>query len=220
MQRQLEEAGWDKVFHGDSRAVRFRLDERQQGETVLQAWYLAVPQMADVLRGGNTTPAGLEKELRKVHYVGVLTAKELHVHLSYGHPGVADTTQYVPVGEGAMAGANFVLRGGASAWGKATASEQQGALKAIRACRDEALLKIQGFQDACSTYQAAAPHRADPHRNCRVARDHLLDLADIEVMLCFYKNYRKLMESVGDAPVPPNAGIRGWVRRSPLRQRG
>ena len=36
--------GWAAVFHGDSTAVRFRLDTKLQGEALLSEWHEAVPR--------------------------------------------------------------------------------------------------------------------------------------------------------------------------------
>ena len=153
---------------------------------------------------------------------------------------MADTTQHVPVGLGACAGARLVLGcpaapGAARGQGAARGSGQGGrtaakvrapairepvgwgveATRRVAATLDWALGHVSGLDAACKAYCLAAPHIHDPLRNSRVARKNLLDLADIEVMLCFFKNYRKLRERFGDGPLPPNACPHGWIRRAP-----
>ena len=83
------------MFSGDSRSVLFRLQLSQDG--VLHDWFSSVPDIVAALRSG-TSPQTLEKVLRRVGCIGVLTAKEIFVHLSYACPHVADTTRHVPVG--------------------------------------------------------------------------------------------------------------------------
>ena len=94
------------MFSGDSRSVLFRLQPSQDG--VLHGWFRSVPDIVAALRSG-VSPQTLEQVLRRVGCIGVLTAKEIFVHLSYACPHVADTTRHVPVGGGALAGAALVL---------------------------------------------------------------------------------------------------------------
>jgi len=89
----------------------------------------------------------------------------------------------------------------------------------------KALKEIAGFvgwaqehvpclKDACCEYRRSAGHRNDPLRNCRLVRRQLLDIADVEVMLCYYKNYAKLKGRFGEGPIPNTATPRGWMRRN------
>jgi len=207
------EYGLDDVFGGDSRAAKFRL-EPQQGERVLLSWHAAVPRIAEALEG--TSPENLERVLRSTIFIGELTAKELFVHLFYARPHAADTTKHIPLGGGARCGARLVLRGEgqmSEARGAAAELADAAAVRRIAECRDWALAHVPGLLDACQEYQQLAPHREDPLRNQRVAREQLLDLADVEVMLCYYKNYRKLQQRFGGGPVPANVCPRGWARR-------
>lgn len=155
----------------------------------------------------------------------------------------------MPVGGGACAGARLVLgcpaatpatapeglrcgasrgRGAVRGLGQTrrTAAtvhaESEWGLRATRIVTDSlawALEDVPALAHACERYRLNAPHRHDPLRNGRVARKHLLDLADVEVMLCYFKNYQKLRKRFGDGPLPSNACPSGWTRRAPPRCR-
>mmetsp|Transcript_101494 Transcript_101494/g.316470 ORF Transcript_101494/g.316470 Transcript_101494/m.316470 type:complete len:241 (-) Transcript_101494:62-784(-) len=239
MEQRVEQMGSRAVFHGDSRAARFRLDPCQ-GERVLHQWHEAVPTICEAL-DGQVSPKKLESVLRKTFYIGELTAKELFVHLSYARPKCADTTRHVPIGEGARCGARLIFEGEAAVAAAAAAQRERGppgsvgrprkssasgqacdraqrekdleAVRQVAASHDEHLRHVPALREACREYQETATHRDDPLRNCRVAREHLLDLADVEVMLCFYKNYCKMRARWGNNPVPPYICPRGWTRR-------
>jgi len=225
------EHGFSRVFDGDSRAVKFRLDSKQQGEPVLQSWFQAVPQLARALTK-KIAPDHLERELRSIFYVGELTAKELFVLLSYARPSVADTVRHTPVGPGARDGAMMVLRGEAEKCsekntcpivapnrGKVGGGARRASSDSLEATRlicdlqEWALRHIPRLAKACEDYRATAPHRDDPLRNGRIKRPYLFDLADIEVMLCYYKNYVKMRRRFGRGDIPPGASVRGWERR-------
>lgn len=305
VQRRVDERGAGAVFHGDSRAVKWRLHEQRQGLAVLAAWYEAVPRIAGAL-ADNISPEKFERVLREVHFIGELTAKEIFVLLYYARPQVADTTRHVPVGPGARAGARLVLgaaayldpaapaapaqptvlaapaaaapaavaaEGRGDGWpapapgsmgqasppaasppsaasrrapsagplrgrrcslatpqrkrrklvgginssvGAASIGVREGneAVKVITRSRDWALQHVPGLAAACESYKRNAPHRHDPSRNCRVAREHLIDHADVEVMLCYYQNYHKMRVRSGVSCVPAAGGPRGWMRRT------
>lgn len=246
VERQVSELGSHAVFHGDSRAVRFRLDAQKQGERVLHSWYEAVPCIVQALgssEGGGVSPQCLEQKMRSTFFIGELTAKEVFVHLYYARPLVADTTRHVPVGGGARSGARLVwlgetgetslssLRGAAEgcagrgrgtardggAWRRGSApsraSEDAAFVVAIAQTLEWALERLPILRAACREYQSTAPHRHEPPRNMRVAREHLLDIADVEVMLCYYQNYRKLKARYSDRPPPTSVCPRGWTRR-------
>eukprot|EP00927_Polykrikos_kofoidii_P001451 TRINITY_DN10545_c0_g2_i1.p1 TRINITY_DN10545_c0_g2~~TRINITY_DN10545_c0_g2_i1.p1 ORF type:complete len:527 (-),score=86.31 TRINITY_DN10545_c0_g2_i1:214-1794(-) len=267
VERRAEEIGAGNVFHGDSRAVKWRLCEQQQGEAVLAAWYKSVPRITSALNS-ETTPEHFEQVLRQVRHVGELTAKELFVLLHYARPRVADTRLHVPVGPGARAGAQVVLQSFSGCSGsvpngvaavvageafpavgamlpnevstpsapmdgarvvsrrssavrprkrpQCTVKEGNDAVHTIAQTRDWALRHVPGLAAACERYKQVAAHRDDPARNCRVARDHLLDLADVEVMLCYYHNYNKMKVRIGvSSSVASAAAPRGWMRRAP-----
>ena len=252
VEEKAEREGMGNVFHGDSRCVRWRLDKRQQGESVLHSWHQAVPKIGDALQK-NVPPTQLEKVLRSVHFIGELTAKEVYVLLHYACPAVADTSRHCPTGAGARSGAELVLFGvpaiiappakkqkrcslpedGAAALDLSparkhahsghlhtnssssgvTGGEALAALMAIANTCDWAMERVPGLKAACLEYQRSAPHRADKLRNCRVAREKLLDMADVEVMLCYYKNYVKLKRRFGSGVIPEQSTPRGWMRR-------
>lgn len=231
VQTLVETKGISRVFHGDSRSVRWRLDERQQGERVLESWFTAVPMIAGAL-GRSVEPLDLDRIMTSVHYIGELTAKELYVLLSYAQTSSADTTRHCPVGGGARAGAELVLFGdGGVPVGSPTprrsnnSSEKkqeprlkQGqaleAIRAISSLKEWAAQYIPNLKMACREYQSTAEHRHDQFRNCRVRRPELqlFDLADVEVMLCYYKNYSKLKARFGSSPIPASCCPRGWTR--------
>mmetsp|Transcript_50407 Transcript_50407/g.133938 ORF Transcript_50407/g.133938 Transcript_50407/m.133938 type:complete len:731 (-) Transcript_50407:310-2502(-) len=241
---RVQERGLCAVFSGDSRSVLFRLQPSQDG--VLHGWFRSVPDIVAALRGG-VTPETLEQVLRRVGCIGVLTAKEIFVHLSYACPRVADTTRHVPVGGGALAGAALVLsyrpglrgsdevrcgarqaggalRGGGQVPGQGPRSLRTSEPKQMRSdvwgrratlaiadLLNWAMANVPNLAGACRHYQRSAKHRLDPVRNQRVRRDQLLDIADVEVMLCFFKNYCKLKQRCGQGP--PATCPRGWTRR-------
>jgi len=228
VERRKDELGWGAVFAGDSRAVKFRLNPKQQGEDILHAWHDAVPRIVDALESEGASSEHLDRVLRSVAHVGELTSKELIVFFHYARPAVADTTRFIPVGVGAREGARLVLSGEPFHTNKTcdTACSREpgtcynlftrGGLEAVRvvaAQQDWALEHVLELASACRSYQLVAPHRRDPRRNCRVVRPQLLDLADVEVMLCYYTNYLKLRARYGDGPVPLGVCPRGWARR-------
>lgn len=94
-----------------------------------------------------------------------------------------------------------------------TGGEALAALKTITDSHDWALERVPGLKASCVEYQRSAPHKNDKLRNCRVAREQLLDMADVEVMLCFYQNYIKLKRRFGSGQIPELSTPRGWVRR-------
>uniref|UniRef100_A0A7S4RVF0 Uncharacterized protein n=1 Tax=Alexandrium monilatum TaxID=311494 RepID=A0A7S4RVF0_9DINO len=232
VEQLAQEYGIRRVFHGDSTAVRFRL-ESSQGERLLHQWHAAVPTICKALRE-EICPKRFERVLRSTYYIGELTAKELFVHLHYAGPTCADTTRHVPIGDGARCGARLIVAGEAereplrqalrrgrgqpllSAPGRPAPRARREDLEAVHlvsASRDDHMRCLPELEAACRHYQETAPHRHDRFRNCRINRPHLLDLADVEVMLCFYKNYCKLRARWGDGPVPPGICPRGWTRR-------
>jgi hypothetical protein len=77
-----------------------------------------------------------------------------------------------------------------------------------------ALENMPRLAEACRDYRSSAPHRFDPVRNHKLQRDLLFDLADVEVMLCYYKNYVKLRQRFGDGAIPLGVCPRGWERRN------
>jgi len=212
VEQRVQRLGASAVFHGDSRAVRLRLDPRRQGERVLHAWHAAVPRIARVLEEGVHSPQDLDRTLQSVFCVGELTAKEVFISLYYARPRVADTTRHVPVGDGARLGARRVLYGETSKRPSA-ASGRDCPVAAVARTRDWALQSLPLLREACCDYQRDAPHRYDRVRNARVARQELLDLADVEVMLCYYGNYSKMRARYGGAAPPLSTCPRGWTRR-------
>jgi len=244
VESRVSEHGFSSIFDGDSRAVKFRLDPKQQGEPVLQKWFNAVPLVEEALEAG-ISPDKFEQKLRSIYFVGELTAKELFVLLSYARPRVADTTRHIAVGPGARDGA-FIVLGGDDApavQGRGNAPQAEGpeaapahgrgrgrnqapkpfggaggegleAMRRILSLQPWALENIPHLAEACRDYRASAPHRLDPLRNCRITRDHLFDFADVEVMLCYYKNYNKLCQRFGSAAIPTSVCPRGWERRA------
>jgi len=214
VEQRVQQLGASAVFHGDSRAVRFRLDAQQQGERVLHDWHAAVPGIARVLEDGVHSPQEFDRMLQSVYFVGELTAKEAFVYLYYARPQVADTTRHVPVGDGARLGARLVMSGEHNRLHRASAvSGTDCPVAAVARTRDWALRSLTLLREACWDYQRAAPHRCDPVRNARVARQELLDLADVEVMLCYYGNYSKMRARFGGAAPPLSICPRGWTRR-------
>lgn len=225
VKQRVDLLGWAAVFDGDSRAVKFRLDSNQQGENVVQEWFKAVPGVVAALESG-MTPSKLEQTLRSIHFVGELTAKEIFVHLAYVKPQVADTTRHIAVGPGAREGALIVLRNveavdqqsqaqtlaanNTDAWRK---SDDLESMRRILALQPWALHNVPRLSEACREYRANAPHRLDPLCNYRLQREYLFDLADVEVMLCYFKNYHKIHEKHRDRQLPPKLCPRGWERR-------
>jgi len=216
VEQRVQQLGVSAVFHGDSRAVRFRLDAQQQGERVLHEWHAAVPHITKVLEDGVHSPQEFDRMLRSVFFVGELTAKEAFINLFYARPWVADTAQHVPVGDGARRGARLVLYGEQTTRLQSASAASAIDCPVIKIARtldwalqqDSTLLRA-----ACCNYQSDAPHRHEPVRNRRVARKELLDLADVEVMLCYYVNYSKMRARFGGAAPPLSVCPRGWTRR-------
>jgi hypothetical protein len=164
------------------------------------------------------------KVLRSVHYIGELTAKEVFVLLSFPFLRAANTGQHVPMDPGARAGLAVLLHGYGRSGDDApkltsvdpgrpnvSGGEALAVLQAVTASFDWALKRVQGLELACDEYRMSAPQRNDELRNKRVARERLLDMADVEVMACLYMNYLKLKMRcpLAEIPVTP----RGWVRR-------
>jgi len=215
VEQLVQRFGVSAVFHGDSRAVRFRLDAQQQGERVLHAWHAAVPRITKVLEDGVYSPQDFDRTLRSVFFVGELTAKEAFINLYYARPQVADTRRHVPVGDGARRGACLVLYGESTTrlHTASAASRTDCPVAAVGRTRDWALQHLPLLREACCNYQSTAPHRHEPVRNARIAREELLDLADVEVMLCYYVNYSKIRARFGNAAPPLSVCPRGWTRR-------
>ena len=91
-----------------------------------------------------------------------------------------------------------------------TGGETLAALSAIAQTSDWAMEHVPGLQAACVEYQRSAPHKDDQHRNCRVPQDQLLDMADVEVMLCYYQNNVKQKQRFGSGVIPEESTPRGW----------
>ena len=94
------------MYYGDSRSVLFHLQPSQDDD--FHDSFSSVPGIVAALRSSMSAQS-LEKVLSRVGCIGVLTAKEIFVHLSCACPHVAATTRHIPVGERALAGAVLVL---------------------------------------------------------------------------------------------------------------
>lgn len=153
----------------------------------LLAWRRAAHGIARALVA-EVAPAVLESQLLAVPCLGEPIAKEVFLHLSYVAPLCADTSAVVFVAEAAVQGAVLAL-------GELPPGSPIKAVQAVYATQRWALSKVQQFADAALAYSKDALHASDPVRGVRARRQPLLDLTDVEAMLCHYSHYMRLRDA-------------------------